>query len=252
MLRRIPLLLGGLALCLLVPVTAAAQQQPREPDVYTYVAQWGVARAQWAAATAQFDRLVRPVLERRVADGTLVGWGRFETVVHEENGMTHGNWWTATSIAGLERVREELIKLPPNPALAGASHSDLLLRSLISRGGATAPSSGYLWVAAFQVQPGKGQEWRDLWDRHVKPVFDELLASGAISSYSVDVEHVHTQNPGWRYIVYVAPNAEGVDKVRAGLVPFFQNRAVMDEFNSVLVPGAHWDYFARIPAMGQK
>ncbi len=245
-----------LCLPLLAPVFVRAQQQ--EPPVYTFVALWNVPRAQWAEYTTWREKNAQPVLDRMFKDGTLVSWGNFETLVHQEDGYTHGVWWQASGIAGLERARLELIKLPPSPAMTGARHRDFLYRSLIHYTKAAGPTSGYLRVSSSQVQPGKGDEFRKLWEKYAKPTYDELLANGTITYYELEVEDVHTQNPGWRYVVSIAPSAEAVDKVNATFVALNQKRSAEERegisamFREVTVPGAHWDYVARIASYAQK
>ncbi len=255
MFKRINWLLGVLCLPLVAAFVARAQQP--EPLVYTYVALWGVPRAQWDEFTAFGERSIRPVLERRLADGTITSWGNFATVVHEVDGFTHGIWWQASSIATIERVREELIKLPPSPAITGARHRDHLFRSLIHRSHA-ASGSGYLRVIARRVESGKGQEWRELWEKYDKPTYDELLANGTISFYEVQLEHIRTEDPRLRYTVYITPTADALDKVVAAFLALEQKhspeerRAVDAAFREVIAAGTRRDYFARIVSYAQK
>jgi len=250
-------LLGLVALCLLAPPGASAQQA-EQPPLYTFVAQWTVPRAQWGEAAAFFEKTTRPVLERLTASGTLAGWGNTDTVVHQEDATTHGTWWTASSLAGIERAREELLKLPPNPAMASAKHRDYLLRSIIYNGKPAGPASGYLSVGSTKVQPGKGQQWREFWEKYTKPTYDELVADGTIAGYSVDVEQVHTDDPGWRFVVFVAPSADAVDKVNAAFQALFrkrgpeENRGIFATQAELTVAGVHRDSFARVPAYARK
>lgn len=245
-------------LCLLAaaPMVALAQQQ--EPPIFTFVAEWDVPRAQWGDYTAFGEKNARPVQDRLAADGTLMNWGNYATTVHEEKGITHGVWYTAHSVAGIEKALGEFLKLPPNPAVFGARHQDYLLRSLIHRGRATSASSAYLWVSITVVQPGKGQQWREHWEKYSKPTYDELFSNGTISEYTVYVEHVHNHDPAMRYVVYVAPTADGVDKVRAAFAALEQkrsgeeNRAIGAAFAEVTVPGTHRDYFARVSTYWHK
>ena len=249
--KRIYLVLAVLSVALLVPIVATAQQP--EPPIYTSVALWNVPRAQWADFTAFLDKNGRPVLERMFANGTIVSWGTFATVFHQENGFTHGTWYATTSIAAGQRVLDELLKLPPNPATLGARHRDHLFRSLIHRGRATGPRSGYLSVAAFEAQPGRGGEWLELWKRYFQPMYDDWLANGTISLYEVEVEQVHTENPNWRFIVTVAPDAEALDKMTAGISALFEKNPTLGAaFAPLSVPGAHWDYLARVANYAHK
>ncbi len=254
--RRICLVLAVLCLPPLAPLVAKAQQQ--EPPTYIYVAQWSVPRAQWGEFTANFEKNGRPLLERMFADGTIISWGAVATVVHEEQGPTHAVWWEAPSIAGIERVREELIKIPPTPGMLAGKHSDLFLRTLLRRVHASGPASGYLWGSHTTTQPGKGQQWRELIEKYIRPTLDELLANGTLTAFYLQVEHVHTQDPGGRHIVFLTPSAEALDKVNAAISALLQkrsaeeNRAITAAFDEITVPGAHRDYFARILSYAQK
>src|SRR5512145_905211 len=100
-------------LCLLVFsatfLGAAAQAQPAPPPSYTFVAEWNVPRAQWAAASANFDKSVRPVMDKLFAAGTITGWGNFTPVVHTADGVTHGIWFTAGSLANITKAFDELV-----------------------------------------------------------------------------------------------------------------------------------------------
>lgn len=254
--RRSFFVFAVLCLLLAAPVLGRAQQQ--EPNIYIFVAEWDVSRAQWNDFVAFSEKNSRPVLEKFAADGTLMSWGSFSTIVHETKGITHGSWWAAWSLAGVEKVREELIKLPPNPAAAGAPHHDYLLRAVLHRARPATSGSGYILVGTTVVKPGKGQEWRALWDKYNKPVYDELLGNGTINSYEVDVEQVHTENPGLRYVVSFAPTAEAMDKARAAFVAAEQkrsaeeNRAIGQAFSETVEPGAHRDYLARVTSSWHK
>ncbi len=255
--KRVSLLLAMLALMLLAPLAASAQQQ--EPPTFTYVSEWAVPRAQWLEYQAAREKNTKPIFEKMLADGTIIGWGMYTTAVHDESGITHGVWYEATSIAALERVLGEFLKLPPSPMqLAATKHHDYLLRSTLHRSKAASGSNGYLWVSSTQVQPGKGQEWRELWDKYTKPIYDELLADGTILGYWIDVEQVHTDNPNWRYVVYLAPNADAVGKVGAAFEAAGQkrgaeaNRGIGRAFADVTVAGVHRDFFARVTHYAQK
>ena len=259
MVKRFLFVLGVVCLLLGLPGAAKAQQQAAEPAVYTYVAEWAVPRAQWDDFVANWEKNSKPILEKMSANGTLVGWGAYSTVIHEPDGFTHGAWWAATSIAGLEKVRDELIKQPPNaPLIAATRHRDYLLRSIFHGTRATGPASGYLWVSSSMVQPGKGQDWRAYWEKYSKPVYDQLLKDGTITYYSLDVEQVHTEPSGLRFVVYITPNADGVDKVTAAFAAETQKRSEAERnalgvaFGDMVVAGAHRDYFARVSSYWTK
>ena len=214
MLKKWQASLSVVGLLCLAPLTMAAQQM--EPPVYSFVAEWAVPRAQWGDFTYAFERVHRPILEKGLAEGALISWGTYTNIVHTDEGITHGFWFTSATLAGLEKVRTELIKQPPNQGmLAATKHRDYLLQSLVHRGKTAAPAGGYLSVAALLVKPGKGPDWRKVWEKNYQPIYDVLLANGTILAYGLDRESVHTENPGWRYEYTVSPSAEAEDKVSA-------------------------------------
>jgi hypothetical protein len=76
--------------------TAGASEKPR---LYTYAAFWTIPRARWddmAKATTANQK----IFDAAVANGTIVGYGNDETLVHHVEGPTHDNWWAATWHSG--------------------------------------------------------------------------------------------------------------------------------------------------------
>jgi hypothetical protein len=245
-----------LCLGLLIP-TAALAQQSAQPG-YTYVAEWNASRDKWPEITAYAEKSWRPLLERLVADGTLTDFGVYETTVHETDGMTNGLWWSAKSIANIEKARLEALKLPPAPGLLTAKHRDYFLRSLIWKGRPGGGAGGYMRVATSVVQPGKGAQWRALWEKYSQPLYEELMANGTLAAYGVQLEQVVTDDPGVRMVVGIFPNAEGLDKAQAASNALNDKRtqqerdAITAEFLQVTVPSASRSYLARISFYSMK
>ena len=70
-----------LILCLALGLVGPLQAQmaaKSKPPVYTYVATWDVPRAQWGDMV-ELDEQDKPLLDKVVADGTLVGYGAYTT-----------------------------------------------------------------------------------------------------------------------------------------------------------------------------
>ncbi len=241
--RRTGIFLVVLSL-LLLALPAMAQEAP----VYTFLAHWNVPRAQWAEFIAFGEQNAFPVLERMLADGTIVAWGSTVAVVHEQGGTTHEVYWAASSIAGIERAREDLAKLPQSPVLSGAKHHDHLLQSLIHQGGSIDRTSGYLYVSIEKVQPGRAREWRAVWEKYIKPTYDELLANGTILLYEVSREYVHTEDPRWRYVWYIAASADAQDKVNEAFTAVFEKEApaIFAALSAVGIRSEHRDVFRRV------
>jgi hypothetical protein len=224
------------------------------PTTLTYVAEWQLPRAQWGAFAADFEKNTRPVLEKLGAAGTLVGWGAYEMVVHTEEGYSHGVWWSAASYAGLEAARSELVKSAATSAslTAATGHRDLFLRAVAGNGKPGSGAGGYLTVSRYLTKPGLAQDWRALWDKHSKPLYDDLVAKGVLSAYSIDVEEMHTDSPGWRLVVTLTPSIEAVDQFGAALDAADAKRTpderktIALQQGAVVEPGSHRDLFAKI------
>jgi len=80
--KRISILLTAFALLLLAPLVALAQQQ-EEPPTFTFVSEWAVPRAQWADWIAYTDKNLKPIFDKLLADGTIISWGTYVTIVHD-------------------------------------------------------------------------------------------------------------------------------------------------------------------------
>ena len=245
--KRVALLLTVFAALVLVPLVASAQMAP-EPPTYTYVSEWSMPRPQWKDWIDSNEKNNKPIYEKMMADGTIIGYGLYATAVHDESGITHGSWFETTSLAAVDKVMSEIAKLPPNPiANAATKHRDYLIRSSLRRVKAASGKDGYLWVNSTQLQPGKGAGWRALFDKLVKPVFDEQLGNGTLLAYWVEGEQVHTDNPDGVFIVLLFPSADAMDKYFAALQKLIaQNPGVGDLLSGVTVGSAHRDYLARV------
>jgi hypothetical protein len=88
MLKRIAgaLMMVAAVIAMVVVVPAAVSQTEPTPIVYTYVSQFQVPRANWAAYAEDSEKSVVPTMEKLAADGTLVSWSTFEHVVHTPDG----------------------------------------------------------------------------------------------------------------------------------------------------------------------
>src|SRR5215469_18824001 len=90
---------------------AQGNDEKEKPPIYTYVAEWAVARGDWPAME-KYDASQKPVFDKLIADGTIVGYGYFKMAAHTADSPNHGSWWTATSMAKLMKVLSILATQP--------------------------------------------------------------------------------------------------------------------------------------------
>src|SRR6266852_8013737 len=172
MLKRIACLLVIVLAVILVP--AALPQMEPTPTVYTFVSQFNVPRANWAAYSEDTEKTVVPVMEKMTANGTIVGWSTFEQVVHTPDGYTHGAAWSSNSIAGVMKVLDEVRKNGPRPGqIAATRHEDLLMQSTMYHAGGGTET--YLRVVCSMAKADKPEGYTAVLKKLLVPTFEEQL-----------------------------------------------------------------------------
>jgi hypothetical protein len=251
MTKRIAGLLLIVLAVMLVP--AALPQMEPTPVVYTYVSQFQVPRANWAQYSEDTEKTFVPVVDKLMADGTLVGYSTFEQVVHTPDGYTHGAAWSSNTIAGLMKVLDEVRKNGPRPGqIAATKHEDLLMQSTMYHVGSGTPT--YLRVVCSMAKPDKPGEYAAALKKYLGPTFDEQLKKGVATFYGIDEQYVNTGAPSLRCLVIDYPNADGMDKwataVNATLGKMSQ--ADREAFFGTTVADSRRDLMARITHAGHK
>ena len=185
-------------LAVAVASTVTAQDQP---VVYTRVAQWQIARTSWGAYEKDLKKTTVPVMEKLLADGVIVEFGADRNTVHSPDGYTHSTWFSARSLASLEKALDTLVasasKLTPeerrkqDTEFVGTKHADLVLRSVQFKNRTVKTEKGYGTVASQKILPGKVQDYLALYDKYTKPVLEQLYADGAYRLWSRRRGHPH-------------------------------------------------------------
>ena len=252
------LIAGTLAFALavfLVPI-ALPQADQAQPPVYTYVSQFQVPRANWAQYADDTEKTFVPVAERMMADGTIVSWSTFETLVHTPEGSTHGAAWSSTSIAGLTRVLDELRKGGPRPGqVAATKHEDYLMQSTLYHAASGAKgTSGYLRVICSNAQPTKPDDYAAALKKYLWPSFEEQFKKGVVNYIGLDQQYVNSIAPSMRCLVITYPNAESMDKwaTAIGGTLAKMSQADREAFFGSTVTDSRRDFMARITHFAQK
>src|SRR5712671_6223373 len=206
--KRIAGLLVIVLAVMLVP--AALPQMEPTPTVYTYVSQFQVPRANWAAYSEDTEKTVVPIVEKLTADGTILSWSTFEQVIHTPEGYTHGAAWSSTSISGLMKVLDEIRKTGPRPGqIAATKHEDLLMQSSMYHAGSGTPA--YLRVVCSMAKADKPADYTATMKKLLVPTFEEQVKKGVATYYGIDQQYVNTSAQSLRCVVIEYPNAEGMD-----------------------------------------
>ncbi len=249
------LVLCALTLLPLSANRASAQSQSAEkPVLYTYVSEWTVPRAMWADYLKN-EAADDEMLKKAVADGTLVSFGSFTVLNHQEGAPTHGTWFSAGSMANILKFLEGLRTAPgaTAPPLAAAKHWDYIMESRDYNSQSGTFTNGYLRVGNWRSKAGSSDPDGKIMKATMVALLEKLLADGALHGYQIDVETVHSADPGGFYVVIVANGPEGIDKFNTALDESEKNNpAGWAGFGSTIDPAGHRDTLARVSTMAHK
>src|SRR5438270_2126067 len=240
------------AVMIAVP-TAFSQMLGSQPVIYTYVSQFQVPRANWASFAEGEEKSLVPIADRMVADGTILSYTTFESVVHSPEGYTHGAAWTSRSIAGLMKMLDELRKAGPQPGqVAATKHEDFFMQSTMYLPGSGTPA--YLRVVCQNAKPDKPEEYTAAMKKYIWPLAEDQLKKGNASYVGVDSQYVNNTTPSTRCLVIQYPNADSIDKWATAVNANFNSMSPTDRdtFFGSTVSDSRRDIMARITHSGQK
>lgn len=248
-------LLGLCALFMVgaMPATAQTSEVKEKPPMYTYVGNWVVPRAQWAdfqKNSAANDQL----MQKALASGAIVAYGNDETLIHTADGSTQDSWWSAMSMAGLLNTLDQIYKSggATTPALVNTTkHWDEVLVSRYYNWHPGTHNGVYTMVSVYKLKKDAPDDAVDTLSKNlVAPLLEKMLADGTIAEYEIDTQAVHTEEPGTFTIVYLANNAEGLDKVNAAIRTLLKDQPMSGPaFGSMTDYTAHRDELARTNAV---
>jgi len=255
MLKRLSMLLAvSLVLCLSL---AAQQSQPPQP-----LTLWHDFTVN-AGKEDEFMVLVKtvgvPVLDRLMADGVVQAWGVEVPILRMPGQPTNFVWIMVNDWAGVGKVQDgieaQFAKLAAEEAKTGKKTTaqrvrevfdatktrDWLTRDLVSGYGTKMPANAMPYARYFftKVKPGKGAEYRKVWEKYNKPVLEKLAADGAVMAWGLSVEEVRTEGSFTHYTWVGVAEMGDWDKVRDAFIADRNRRsaeeqsAISDAFNDL-------------------
>ncbi len=263
---RLPVVFTLIAI--LLSAAPGAAQTPDGTMGFTRVAFWQIARPNWDAYEADLKKTTQPVLDKLMAEGVIVEYGFGRNTVHSADGFTHVTWYVSRTLAGVEKALAAVVAADAKMSaaerriadtdFAGTKHADALVRTRVIRGKTTNLTSGYMYLATDQVQPGKGQAYNERFEKVSRPVMESLITSGAAISYGIDTEFIHTMDPGMRMRWVVFADADGLDKMlaageaRTQALSAAEREANAQLSREVLVGASHRDELWMLTAYASK
>jgi hypothetical protein len=246
--------LCAVAVSALWAASAGAQmsEAKEKPPMYSYVSFWNIPRTRWADME-KADAADQKILDKAMADGTIVGYGNDVNLVHQSDGETHDDWWSAMSMAGLLNVLEQFYKSgsATTPVLESATkHWDGIYVSRHYNWHSGSWKGAYTHGSYYRLKPDAPNDAVDKLSKNlIVPLMEKLLADGTIHEYEVDTEAIHTEAPGAFWIFYLGANAEALDKASAALWETVKaNPLAVPAFESLVDLTNHRDFLARTNA----
>ncbi len=237
---------GGimLAVCA-IPSNGQTSEVKEKPPMYSYVADWQIPRGHWADI-ASANAADKSILDKAMADGTIVGYGNDENLVHQPDSPTHDDWWSSMSMAGLIKVLDQFMasNSSTSPALESATkHLDSIFVSRYYNYHSGAYKNAYTAIASYKLKADAPDDALDTLSKNlVAPLLEKMLADGTILEYEIDTEAVHTDAPGSFWIDYITSTPEGLDKVNAAIVATLKTNPLSGPaFGSMVDFSAHRD-----------
>lgn len=260
--HRIPLL----AVFLAAGAVLNAQSQPQPLTRIGMVHVKPGREAEWLDV---FRKTHQPVMDKLLADGTVLAWGVDVPLHHRKGLASHTYWWAVPSYAALDKVNraraEAIQKMSPADRetlfaqIDLATHEDALLRTLAANfKPVPAGTLPYTRLLMTRVKPGAGVEYTRLWQQHVKPVYEKLLADGSIFGYELMEQAENAMEAEWRWSIVLLPDLAAMDKVAAAFAALDQKRASdrLAPLAAVLadatVAGSRRDWILRAVAYGSR
>jgi hypothetical protein len=237
-----------LALCA-IPAGGQTAEVKEKPPMYSYVADWQIPRARWPEME-KANSADKAILDKAISDGTIVGFGDDESLIHQPDGWTHDNWWSAMSMAGLLKVLDQLSGSGTDglSVLQSATkHSDSIYISRYYNWRSGSWKGGYTHVSVYKLKSDAPDDAVDTISKQLLvPLMEKQLADGAILEYEVDTEAIHTESPGTFEVVYVSPTADGLDKVNAAIQAVIKAQPLSGAaFGSMVDSSGHRDELSR-------
>jgi hypothetical protein len=118
---------------------------------------------------------------------------------------------------------------------------DWLTRDLVSGYGSKMPKDLLPYGRYFdtKVKPGKGADYRKVWEKYNKPVLEKLVADGVVLAWGLGVEEVKTEGSFTHFTWVSVAEMGDWDKVRAAFVADRNRRseeeqaAISEAFNDL-------------------
>lgn len=219
------------------------QQAQPQPQPLTFFYGYNVNPGKEEEFMTLVKTVGAPVRDKLMAEGVVLAWGLETPILRYPGGPTHLIWFSVANWSGVEKVLNGMeaqlqklaaeeskrtesahaLKQKPAPttaermreALDMTKTRDWVTRDILSNFGSQ-PPAGLLPMTRYnfvKVKPGKAADYRRAWEKYNKPVYDKLIADGALLAYGLAVEEVKTDGDFTHFIWMAGADMTAFDKI---------------------------------------
>lgn len=245
-------LFAVLALSLGAPVAATDHEEPAPPEPILWIS---FLKSPPGGGQALIQNIIAEdsgIWGQLLADGKIVEWGIAQPITHRgDDPYNVAEWATFTSweavdafVAGF--MAKQAAKSPEELAASReaylsvtvpGSHYDYVNEVVHAATNGERP--GYISVGFQRARPGHERDLTELWQTHVQPMYEKLMAEGAIQGFGLFTPALHG-DPSWTHASWSAmPGLAGIsaqNKAFAEIQPEAIGRLM-----EVADWEAHWD-----------
>lgn len=263
-------------------VWCAGSAYAQQPQGLTFVSDYYVRPGKEDDFMQLVKTVGEPVRDKLMADGVIMAWGVDAPLMRAPGQPTFSVWYAVANMDGVQKVQtamasqlrklaEDDKKPAENARRKGGKAAkttaeriqevfevektkDWLFRDVLTNYSSAPPPAGllpYTWIETDRVVPGKGREYRQLFEKYDKPILDKLLADGTMGAYGLSVEEVRTTDSFTHFFWVSVPNLAAADKINAAFEETFAKRSeeeraqIRQHYFSLVDPSANRSFVLR-------
>lgn len=228
-----------------VPASAQSESVKPKAPMYTYVSNWQIPRAHWDEMKNEVSS-EKEMMDKAMANGTLVGYGNDQNLVHTADGWSHDDWFSSMSIGGLMTVLKQLYESGSSTSQVlqtATKHYDIVLQSRYYGWHSGSYKDGIVSVSEYKLKANAPDDaLESISGEIVAPLLEKLLADNTVVEYEIDTMAVHTAAPGSFWIVTVVNDPADIDKVDDAIRAAIKSHPIQGEaFGAMIESSAHRD-----------
>jgi hypothetical protein len=209
--------LAVLALAVLAPFIAAAQEAEEQEPLLVYVAYYKIGYADMQEWIGQYHEISVPILQELQDEGNIQGWNVWQ---HQTGGEYNwrfavrapqwaqlGQFWEQY----LGRLAERFPEVLDRGGVMVRAHYDEIWDITHVSMTDPAPATKYVYDSRYQLSFSDMDEWNGTWDELLAPVLDQAMADGILGGWVLEGHNTGGRH-NWK-VLYFFEEWDNMDDV---------------------------------------